>query len=151
MFKIITLIAFFFLISSISSQRIWGPCPGDRSKDLVQIIDIKTTPLVPKAGSDFTVTLLGRSLQSISGGNVHTKVYYDPAGYEYPFFEGDSDLCTSFGGAMQCPIAAGQLSRTLKAEIPSIAPRGGPYNGTISITNESGSTVSCVVFNFMMQ
>eukprot|EP00818_Percolomonas_sp_WS_P008081 CAMPEP_0117450986 /NCGR_PEP_ID=MMETSP0759-20121206/8764_1 /TAXON_ID=63605 /ORGANISM="Percolomonas cosmopolitus, Strain WS" /LENGTH=156 /DNA_ID=CAMNT_0005243551 /DNA_START=69 /DNA_END=539 /DNA_ORIENTATION=- len=152
-FAIATIVAFIFLVilQTVHMQKIWMMCPGDHSKDLLQIIDIKTVPALPTVGASFQVSLLGRVLGSIADGNVHTKVYFAPAGFQYPFFEGDSDLCSAFEGALECPIAPGQFSRTIKTEIPPIAPRGGPYNGTLALTTGAGQPITCIQFEFQMQ
>mmetsp|Transcript_11399 Transcript_11399/g.16883 ORF Transcript_11399/g.16883 Transcript_11399/m.16883 type:complete len:151 (+) Transcript_11399:103-555(+) len=147
---VLALLALFAFIAVIQAN-IWVPCPGDRSKDILQISKLTISPDPPVSNSDSTVEFIGRSTGTITKGNVHTVVYYEPFGYQTPFFEGDMDLCTAFDGEVRCPVRPGLVQRTIKTFIPAIAPKGGPYNGTIAIKDDQGNSVTCIVFKFDMQ
>lgn len=77
-------------------------------------------------------------------------------------FEGDLNLCQFASQYLTCPLNAGPLNITVVQQIrmkqncynnrlAPIAPTGGPYQGIIQLTDQTGQNVSCISFDFNMQ
>ncbi|KAG2392872.1 hypothetical protein C9374_009449 [Naegleria lovaniensis] len=125
----------------------WSICKR-YPKQTLQITSVSLNPNPPQAGNNLQVTIQGDLTEPMAAGSTG-QVSVNYAGT--PMYTGPFDPCQFLAGSSnQCPLSKGQQTLSITQQITPMAPSGGPYQGTIVITDQNKNIVSCIDFNFMM-
>lgn len=137
------------MMSSVFAQDplTWSICKRYPQQTL-QISSVTLNPNPPQAGNNLQVTIQGTLTEPMAAGSAG-QVSVNYAGT--PMYTGPFDPCQFLAGSSnQCPLAKGPQTLSITQQITPMAPSGGPYQGTIVITDQNKNIVSCIDFNFMM-
>ncbi|EPB83855.1 hypothetical protein HMPREF1544_09367 [Mucor circinelloides 1006PhL] len=130
---------------------IWSLCDDPATHQLIGYKDgVFISPEQPKTGEDIHVQVHGNLLKDVTSG----KVDIDLSIMGMIKIKKQLDLCSVLGsdvmGHKDCPLQAGDLNLDATAWIPKELPKL-PLDGNIRISDQDGSTVTCIHLNFKLQ
>ena len=134
----------------LSNDLWWEECRGANDQYTMRPQSVTITPQVPIAGQEVEVRILAKVTKRIEPGSM-AKVQLKLGLIK--LLGKDFDLCDTLlhvKADRQCPIEPGDLDLTVRQVIPTSAPAV-PISGTVTVTNQDGTTITCFNLNFTVQ